>query len=218
MAFADNNYRRYGFQTGFSERPEYAGFPDDGALRVSGGDGVVVKNCTFKELGGAGIVASNGTRNLVIEDNVLLHLGQSGIMLIGNETSEPRRVTIRDNRIQHVGKIHVSAGGVILSAASHVTISHNLITNTARWGIHIRDRGNGGGSSMNNLVEYNRLHDLGEMSSALGGISLIAQYEAVNRVNSTIRYNCVKNVIGFGNPLLRPYYSYGIFLDNLASG
>ena len=33
-----------------------------------------------------------------------------------------------------------------------------------------------------------------------------------------IRYNCIKDAIGYGKLDERPYYTYGIFLDNEASG
>ena len=208
----------------FGALGRYPGFPDDAALRVSGGVYTTVRNCTFKDLGGGGLVVGNSSLHLTVIDNTFARLGQSGIMLLGNFTAQPNYADILHNKIYDIGLIHGSAGGIVLSAASFVTVRFNTINNIARWGIHVRHFVGGmygstwGGKSYHNVIEYNHISNTGTTTSALGGISLISVYGDTDLTNSIIRFNCVKNVIGYADYTQRPYYTYGIFLDNEASG
>ena len=67
-------------------------------------------------------------------------------------------------------------------------------------------------------LELNRLENLGEKTRDLGGLSFIGD----GITNTIVKNNCVKNVIGFDtNPngtILTPFFNWGIYLDNDASG
>ena len=52
----------------------------------------------------------------------------------------------------------------------------------------------------------------------LGGISFIGQ----GHTDTIVRHNCVRDVIGMDiddtGRLMRPFYSWGVYLDNFATG
>ena len=62
------------------------------------------------------------------------------------------------------------------------------------------------------------IENLGEKTRDLGGLSFIGD----GITNTIVKNNCVKNVIGFDtNPngtILTPFFNWGIYLDNDASG
>ena len=132
---------------------------------------------------------------------------------------------VEGNTIEHVGLRLASVGGIFCSACSNTTLRGNTVRYSPRWGVAIRSQSPGGpADSQNNLVERNRLRFLGLATKDFGGISPIA-YEGAPGSNSTIRYNCVRDVIGVDTTKhgvvshwRRPYMSYGIYLDNEASG
>ena len=220
ITFADASYWRHGFQNGFSQRPDALGFPDDAAVRISGGRDVAVRNCTFRELGGGGVAVGNGSAGVAIAGNVFERLGQSAVIFVGNATSQATDSEILDNRMTDIGTIHGSAGGVVLSSASRIRVARNDISKIARWGVHVRHFApeSVGGPSLANVVEHNRVVETGETTAALGAISTTGVWHNAGLTNSVIRYNCVRDTIGFDKGNARPDETFGIYLDNEASG
>ena len=199
ITFADASYWRHGFQNGFSQRPDALGFPDDAAVRISGGRDVAVRNCTFRELGGGGVAVGNGSAGVAIAGNVFERLGQSAVIFVGNATSQATDSEILDNRMTDIGTIHGSAGGVVLSSASRIRVARNDISKIARWGVHVRHFApeSVGGPSLANVVEHNRVVETGETTAALGAISTTGVWHNAGLTHSVIRYNCVRDTIGF---------------------
>ena len=86
----------------------------------------------------------------------------------------------------------------------------------------MRSESDGGPSdSARNLIARNRLATLGEQTKDFGAISLIA-YEGAPAANTTIEHNCVRDVLGVYSDadgvVWDGYMSYGVYLDNEASG
>ena len=75
-----------------------------------------------------------------------------------------------------------------------------------------------GGPSLANVVEHNRVVETGETTAALGAISTTGVWHNAGLTNSVIRYNCVRDTIGFDKGNARPDETFGIYLDNEASG
>ena len=146
--------------------------------------------------------------------------GQSAVIFVGNATSQATDSEILDNRMTDIGTIHGSAGGVVLSSASRIRVARNDISKIARWGVHVRHFAPEavGGPSLANVVEHNRVVETGETTAALGAISTTGVWHNAGLTNSVIRYNCVRDTIGFDKGNARPDETFGIYLDNEASG
>lgn len=171
---------------------ENTGVPSDGAIRISGANMINITNCQFFELGGGGIVVSNKSENILISKNVMKHVGQSGVALVGNNTSQAKSVIIENNTIEYIGDILASAGGIYASSVSDSTFRFNTINYGSRWGIAIRSNGPQTAMSKNNYVGFNRINMVGLKTRDFGGISLIGD----GYTGSKIINNCIKNVVG----------------------
>eukprot|EP01084_Bolivina_argentea_P180532 311906_1 len=217
ITFMDSDYTSYGFQNaGFNTKP-YDGIPSDGSIRISGSNNINITYCKFLQLGSGGIIISNKSENILISNNEFNHIGQSGIMLVGNNTSQSIYITIKNNTISYIGDILASAGGIYGSSVSNSRFIYNNISHCSRWGISIRSQNNNSMSYKNN-ISYNIINYIGLKTSDFGGISLIGN----GYTGTYILYNCIKNSIGidtnkFGE-ILRPFNSDGIYLDNWSSG
>ena len=223
VAFHDTDARYLGFQSGFSVDADSIGIPTDAAVHVARSSSIRIENCVFSELGGGGVTATS-TADLVVTNSTFAHLGQSGVALVGNGTTRTIGSIIANNSILGVGEVLASAGGVFCSCCTHAVISGNRIENSSRWGIAIRSNAAEGARSTNNTVIGNRLRYLGLTTKDFGGISLIA-YPGASADDSMILNNRVVDVIGAwsswieGRPkLTSPFMSFGIYLDNEASG
>lgn len=69
-----------------------------------------------------------------------------------------------------------------------------------------------------NRVERNHLSQLAQTTRDLGGLSFIGQ----GHTDTIVRHNCVRDVIGMdiddSGRLMRPFYSWSVYLDNFATG
>jgi hypothetical protein len=69
-----------------------------------------------------------------------------------------------------------------------------------------------------NRVERNHLSQLAQTTRDLGGVSFIGQ----GHTDTVVRHNCVRDVIGMdiddSGRLMRPFFSWGVYLDNYATG
>ena len=113
-----------------------------------------------------------------------------------------------------------AAAGVYVSTGSYINVVGNMISYSPRWGIAIRSEETSYSLSSNNLVELNHVHHTGLATSDLGAISVIAWLGSPD-VNSTIRHNCVRNVLGMNaidGVMVQGYDARGLYLDNEASG
>lgn len=109
-------------------------------------------------------------------------------------------------------------------------ISDNDIRDCSRWAIAIRSEDEDGGSvSGNNSITHNRVKTTGTSTKDYGAISLIA-YDDAPDASSVIAYNRIVDAVGVYSTytstddgaivgaLVTKYMSYGIYLDNYASG
>ncbi len=134
---------------------------------------------------------------------------EGGILVLDSARNE-----ISDNYIHDCGLVYKHIGGVVLqgAGASENTIAHNLIHEMSRYGISLKNAG------VNNIIDYNELYDLNTETYDTGGIE-VTQQDRELRSGSTIRFNLVRNVIGYSSENGRPVYlSWGIYLDSFAGG
>jgi len=155
-------------------------------------------------------------------------MGQSGVMFVGNDSTQPRNCSVTGNRMRGIGTILASAGGVLVTSASQIYIGQNNISDCGRWGIAIRS--NRAASSADNTVEGNRISNTGLTSADFGAISLIDHTGNAARGlpgvgGNVIRGNCVKSTRGmrdqqfrgsFGK-LLTSFWGRAVYLDDYTS-
>ena len=65
-------------------------------------------------------------------------MGQSAVVLSGNESTQATLCTIANNTISNVGEILASAAGIMASTVSTSNFTDNTIANASRWGIAVR--------------------------------------------------------------------------------
>ena len=89
----------------------------------------------------------------MLSNNEFTHIGQSGIMLVGNNT------------ISYIGDILASAvGGIYGSSVSDSIFIFNNISYVSRWGIAVRSNNNNS-MSYRNYLSYNIINYVGLKTS-----------------------------------------------------
>ena len=211
VTFADTDFVSTGLQNGFNVMPSDPGIPHDAAVAVSNASGVLLHNCTFLALGGCGVVIGNGSTDVVINASMFTEMGQSGVLFVGNDTSQARECVVSGNVMRGVGTVLASAGGVVASSASNLSITHNDISDCSRWGIAVRS--NGGAGSWNNTIgPGNRVVRTGLTTADFGAISFIDHTSPPNVSGNRIIGNCVRDTRGMRDTMWR-----GVFGDVLST-
>eukprot|EP01052_Picozoa_sp_SAG31_P015324 SAG31_NODE_982_length_10556_cov_18.203883_4_plen_450_part_00 len=173
LVFTDTDFVASGIQNGFNAEPLDKGIPHDAAVAVSHSHSVTLANCSFVAPGGCGVIVGNRSTSVSVEDSKFVDIGQSGVLFVGNDTTQARECTVVGNNMNGIGTILASSGGVVISSASNISISRNQISDCARWGIAVRS--NKAAGSWNNTVEQNRVERTGVHSMV--GNSDICQFK-----------------------------------------
>eukprot|EP01049_Picozoa_sp_SAG25_P010864 SAG25_NODE_1241_length_3517_cov_2.244587_4_plen_133_part_00 len=103
-------------------------------------------------------------------------MGQSGVMFVGNESTQASNCSVLGNVMVGIGEILSAAAGVFITSASRLLVSDNNISNTSRWGI--ASRSNRGAPSHHIVVQRNRLRHIGLTTADMGAISFIDHTES----------------------------------------
>lgn len=184
----------------------------DSAFKVIGGVRIVILNCTFNALGGYAVHLMKGSSGNLIEGNALFDLG-GGAIRIGEEkiaesqAEETKNNQIVDNNIHDVGRVYPSAVAIWIGQSANNIIAHNHIHEVGYTGISVGwTWGYGKNQCNHNRIEFNDIHDVGNMLSDLGGIYLLGM-----QPGTVIRNNVIHNVSSF------TYGGWGIYLDEGSS-
>lgn len=192
----------------------FADVPYDGsAIRLSGGSGHQVVGNRFAAVGTA--VVLDATADSEVRGNAMEHLGRSGVELTPG--SEGNRIVA--NRIRYIGEVNLYSAGVMAAGVTRTTIAHNDIRTAARYGVSLKNW-NPQTKNVENVVEYNRIHDVGRETADLGAIETLGRSDIDTR--TVIRFNDIRGTGGLatdpaGNWLVR-YKGFGIYLDDLTNG
>lgn len=181
----------------------------DGVITLRSADHVTVENCCLRNIGKAGIHASDGRANRFV-GNEISHGAEGGICV----TRSPGGTVISDNHIHHLGWVYKHVPGIATRDPVHgALIAHNHIHDTTRWGISV-----GHTTSTSNIVEYNHLHHLNTESYDTGGLE-VTQQSRDHRSGSIFRYNLIHDTGGYSSMMGRDLWnSWGIYLDSFAGG
>ena len=184
------------------------GLGNQGVMHLVGVRSCGVERCRFRNIGRAAVCLDGGEGNRVVGNDVV-GSAEGGILLLNSAGNE-----VSDNYIHDCGLVYKHIGGVVLqgAGASENTIAHNLIHEMSRYGISLKNAGG------RNVIEYNELYDLNTETYDTGGIE-VTQHDKDFRSGSTIRFNLVRDVVGYSSDKGRPVYlSWGIYLDSFAGG
>jgi len=187
---------------------------DGAAVALSGGGGNAIGGNHFTNVGTA--VSLDGSTGNRIAGNVMRNLGDSGITLV-NASDDNR---IYANTIEHIGAIIKRGGGITAVGSSHLTISHNDIVDSARYGVSLKEWGDGQQSNFN-TVAHNRILHTGQETADGGGIEMLGR--SGRDTHSVIRGNYLDDTGGLATKSgsgawLQDHKGWGISLDDLTSG
>ena len=219
ITFADADFVASGVQTGFNAKDTDKGCPHDGAMLISNSSNITVRACRFTGLGGGGVIVGNGSTHISVLDSNFSELGQSGVMFVGDDTTQAHDALVSGNTMVGVGTILASAGGVMITSGSRITVQLNNISECSRWGIAVRSNGNAASSF--NLIEANRVVRTGLLTADFGAISFIDHMGGLAQGN-VVRGNCVRGMrdqMFHGNPaaLLGSFWGRALYLDDHSS-
>lgn len=145
------------------------------ALVLSDSERMLVRDCTFDEVGGNGVFVDGYAREITIADNVLSRCGASGVVVMGRgraardystwqhratagtdttpgpqSEDHPREVAVIGNHVVGMGQFEKQAAGVAISLARRVVVAGNTIHHGPRAGINIGDGTWGGHQIVDN--------------------------------------------------------------------
>ena len=193
--------------------------PADAAIWLSATRQFTIENCNFVRLGGHAIRLEQSSQENRLVRNTMSELGQGGVLLLGNNATQPVNNLIAANDIQDCGKVYKHVAGVYVSTGSNNRIAHNSMRRLSRYGISLKSF-SGDRYSHNNIVEYNEVIDSNLETSDTGAIETLGRDKQLS--GNIIRYNFIRNVIGLGTnkqgKIISPYFNWGIYLDDYSSG
>lgn len=185
-----------------------------GSIQLRGANGCTFADCRFVNLGGYGIELGDGCRDNRIIGNELTQIGAGGIRINGGGSSSPPGARtgnnlIADNRIHRIGEIFHAGTGIVSMHADRNRILHNHIHHGYYTGISVGwVWGYGPSVSTNNVIEGNRIHDIGQnVLSDMGGIYLLGVSPG-----TVVRGNVIHDVESFG------YGGWGLYTDEGSTG
>jgi len=187
--------------------PMQAAFWADAVIDVENAEAIIIADCEITNIGEYALWIKNSDRCRV-ERNALTDLGAGGVRIGGVGSS---KFNIVDNNIIHRGgRLQAPAVGVWLGQGTEDNrITHNDIGDFYYTGISAGwVWGYTGGVAFRNIMEFNRIHDLGQGALAdMGGI-----YTLGNSEGSRFSNNVVFNVKSYS------YGGWGLYPDEGTEG
>jgi len=196
---------------------------DDSAIWFRAAQHCRVKNCSFTNLGGSGIVmAGNCTDNKILSCK-FGYLGAGAVTINGNPgnqhlaIAEPGKPaehnTVAGNTIHNTGLIFKHGNPICLNSAENNTISHNTIRDHPRQGIVLTEKCGG------NVIEYNELrHNCLETGDS-GGIYTYDtnKLPTPNIIRGNLVVDCRGMCTTQEGKIVTPTYTWGIYIDGESS-
>lgn len=180
----------------------------------------VIAGCTLRSIGtvcksnSAAINIVGGARCGAVGNDVY-DVGSTGISLLGGviDTLTSCDHYADNNYIHHMGVVYKQGVGVSANGVG-CRVSHNLIHDGPRFGI--------GFNGNKHVIELNHIRHVNLETEDTGAIYVNGRDWLSGR-GTVIRYNYIHDVIGYGRRggtgnFQAPYFTWGIYLDDNASG
>lgn len=186
---------------------------DGAALSMTGGRANAIGGNHFVNVGTA--ISLNGTDSSRIGGNSMEHLGGNGVSM----TNAANGNRIYANSMQHIGEIVKGGAGIGGVGSSDSVISHNDISDAPRYGVSLKEWGDGQ-INRGNHVEFNSIRRVGQETADGGGIEFLGRSGA--DLEAVIRGNRVEDTGGLATDTagrwLTDHKGWGISLDDLSGG
>jgi parallel beta-helix repeat protein len=190
-----------------------AAFNAPGAIVLRGARYCAIEDCTLEHMGGYGVEIGEGCAGNRVVGNEVADLGAGGVKLDGADANGSRlRRTgnnrITDNHIHGGGRVFHSAVGILSVHSFGNVFAHNHIHDLFYTGISCGwVWGYADNVSMNNRIEKNHIHDIGQgLLSDMGGV-----YTLGVQPGTVVRGNLIHDVEK------RNYGGWAIYLDEGSS-
>jgi hypothetical protein len=175
---APNDQGYVGAQAGMAYDNESA----SSAIVVQYANHITFERNVFQHLGGGGLRLANGTRDAVVNANVMMDIADNAIS-IGipvEDTKDPqeqvRNHRISNNYIAQIGQDYFGSVGIFAGYASGLRIEHNELTDlpytaiSVGWGWSDQDS-----SLRDNLIQSNHIHHAMQMLFDGGAIYTLSK-------------------------------------------
>ena len=136
-----------------------------GAVFVEGAEHVLVQNCLFDSPGGNGVFLSNYVRDVVIEGNEFVWVGDNAIVAVGSAElidgtngNQPRGTIVIGNLVHEIGIYGKQVCAYVQSVACQTQLIGNVFFNGPRAGVNFND-GFGGGNLLKNNLIFNMVRE-----------------------------------------------------------
>ncbi|GIV19251.1 MAG: hypothetical protein KatS3mg023_1002 [Armatimonadota bacterium] len=193
--------------------------PADAVIWMSGARDCVVSGCTFRWTGGYALRLEERSERIQFVKNRVEDVGQGGVILVGDNASQPRRNLVAGNVMQRLGLIYKHVAGVYVITGSENRIAHNTIWDTPRYAISLKTL-DPTRQSHRNIVEYNDLRRTNLETNDTGAIETLGRDQ--QDTGNIIRYNLILDSVGMistpDGKIVTPYFTWGIYLDDYSSG
>ena len=130
-----------------------------GAIRIEGAQGISIMNSTFTRLDGNAIFLSGYTRNVSIDANDFVWLGESAVASWGKTDgvdaragTQPWFTSVTRNLCHEIGMYEKQVSCYFGATSASATIAENIFFNMPRAAINFNDDMAGGSSVLRNLV------------------------------------------------------------------
>ncbi len=190
-------------------------------------DSLLVKGCTFRNMGAMALDYYEGVTNSQIFNNEIYNIAASGISVakfVQDEQTEyhtaynpadkseiTKNIDVVNNNVHHIGTEYEGAVGIMAGYPENIVIAHNNISNVPYSGISVgfgwSDKDN---AMKNNIIFANKLESLGEVLCDFGGI-----YTLSKQPGSVCARNYMNNVSR------KPWFDYAyaaMYFDEQTEG
>ena len=193
--------------------------PSDAAVHLRKARRCVIERCRFEGVGGYAVKLSDRASENFVLANTVWEAGQGGVLMTGDTKTQPRGNVVAGNEIRRCGRIWKHVAGVYVTTGSGNRVAHNTVADVPRYGISLKSF-SAGSASHDNVVEYNRLLRTNLETNDTGAIETLGRDRKDS--GNVIRCNLILDSVGLKTTetgeILRPYYSWGVYLDDYSSG
>lgn len=160
-----------------------------GAVLASGALGLTISNSTFSRLDGNGVFLSGWTRNVTIDSNEFVWMGESGVASWGftdgvdaTAGTQPWFTRVTNNLCHEIGHYEKQVSCYFAATTASAEISNNIMFNMPRAAVNFNDDMAGGSKLLRNLV-WNTCRESQVRCAAAGG-NVHAQLQGATRTGS----------------------------------